>query len=70
MKKSLSIFTVTALALALAGCGGGGGGATGQATPEETIGRTMVGYVWVKDNAGLATGPEIVITGSTTPPTG
>lgn len=70
MKKSLSVFAVATLALALAGCGGGGGGASGAATPEDTIGRTMVGYVWVKDNAGLATGPDIVITGSTTPPTG
>ncbi|HRK20295.1 MAG TPA: hypothetical protein PLX06_00700 [Fimbriimonadaceae bacterium] len=70
MKKSLSVFAVATLALAIAGCGGGGGGASGAATPTDSIGRTMVGYVWVKDNAGLATGPDIVITGSTTPPTG
>lgn len=71
MKTSLSVFAVATLALALAGCGGGGGGASGQAPPTSpSIARTMVGYVWVKDNLGLATGPDIVITGSTTAPTG
>ncbi len=69
MKTSLSVFAVASLALALAGCGGNGGGSA-QAPVPEGISRTMVGYVWVKDNAGLATGPDIMITASTVPPTG
>lgn len=70
MKTSLSVFAAASLALVIAGCGGGGGGSAQAPVPGIMVGRTMVGYVWVKDNAGLATGPDIMVTASTTAPTG
>ncbi len=70
MKTNVSIIAAAVLATVIAGCGGSGSGGGAQAPPTPEIGRLMVGYVWVKENAGQATGPDIMITGSTTAPEG
>lgn len=69
MKKTVSLVLVAVLGLILAGCGGSGAGSTATPPAPQTS-RVMVGYVWVQDNSGNASGPEVMITGSTTAPTG
>lgn len=69
MKKTVSLFLVAVLGLLLAGCGGKGAGSAATPPAPQTS-RIMVGYVWVKDNSGNTSGPDIMITGSTTAPTG
>lgn len=67
MRKAVVFLASAALAVVLAGCGGSGGGA---GVAANSVTRMLVGFVYVKNNAGLGTGPDAIIAPTTTPPTG
>ncbi|MFQ3667848.1 MAG: hypothetical protein SNJ61_03030 [Fimbriimonadaceae bacterium] len=70
MRKTLCLLGATALAagLVLSGCGGSSSGSS--STTVTSVTRYVAGFVWVRGDAAVGTGPEALITASSAPPAG
>ncbi len=68
MRKGLCLIASAAVgSLLFAGCGGGGGSSSPAISP---VTRLVVGFVYVKGTAGSGTGDNVIISPSSTPPSG
>ena len=73
MRKTLCLLgaTILAASLVLSGCGGSSNSSSSVTPPTVTsVLRYVAGFVWVRGDAAQGTGPDALITASSTPPPG